>query len=141
MYIEYDLMNHTDPSNRARAMALDGAALTGLWLVMTAARSVLRELWTFDLIPGANPILEEVSFALHAWMALVLTPAWLWALARLRTYDDLQQSPSGGALLRASALALLLSLGLFFALHTTDFLSRSLVFSFAQRTGRRPAQS
>lgn len=131
MYIEYDTMNHTDPSNRARAMALDGAALTGLWLVMTAARSVLRDLWTLDLIPGADPILEEVSFALHAWMALVLTPAWLWTLARMRTYDDLHKPPSGGTLLRASALALLLSLGLFFALHTTDFLSRSLVFSFA----------
>ncbi len=124
-------MNHTDPSNRARAMALDGVALTGLWLVLAAARSVLRELWTLDLIPGADPILEEVSFVLHAWMAAVLTPAWLWALARLRTYDDLHRPPRWGALLRASGLALLLSLGLFFALHTTDFLSRSLVFSFA----------
>ncbi|MFT5686827.1 MAG: exopolysaccharide biosynthesis polyprenyl glycosylphosphotransferase [Myxococcota bacterium] len=124
-------MNHTDPSNRARAMALDGIALTGLWLVLAAARSMLRDLWTLDLIPGADPILEEVSFILHAWMAVVLTPAWLWALARLRTYDDLHTSPRWRALLSASGLALLLSLGLFFALHTTDFLSRSLVFSFA----------
>ena len=112
-------------------MALDGLALTSLWLVMAAARSGLRELWTFDFIPGDEPILEEVEFLLHAWMAVVLTPAWLWALARLETYDDLHHAPDVRAIFKGSGLALLLSLGVFFALHTTDFLSRSLVFSFA----------
>lgn len=112
-------------------MTLDGLALTGLWLVMTAARSALRDLWTFDFIPGEEPILEEVEFLVHAWMAVVLTPAWLWALARLQTYDDLHHAPDVRAILKGSGLALLLSLGVFFALHTTDVLSRSLVFSFA----------
>jgi exopolysaccharide biosynthesis polyprenyl glycosylphosphotransferase len=124
-------MNHTDHSNRARAMTLDGIALTSLWLLLAAARAMLREVWTLDLIPGEEPILEDVSFPLHAWMALVLTPAWLWALARMRTYDDLQNRPPWRTLVSGSGLALLLSLGLFFALHTTDFLSRTLVFSFA----------
>ena len=127
-------MNHTAHSNRALAMALDALALVSLWLAMTAARAMLREHWTLDLIPGPEPILEEVSFSLHAWMAVVLVPAWLWALARLRTYDDLHHAPRWSAVMKSSGLALLLSLGLFFALHTTDFLSRSLVFSFAIAT-------
>ncbi len=124
-------MNRAQNSTHALAVAADGISLLVLWLALTGLRASLRDVWTLDLIPGEEPILEAVSFPLHAWLGLVMAPVWLWALSWLRTYDDLRVPPSRWRLLQSATLALLVSLGLFFAAHITDFLSRSLVFGFA----------
>lgn len=107
-------------------MALDAASLAVLWLGLTWARAAL-----LGWVPAAGHLLEEVSIALHAWMILVFSPVWAWSLSRTGGYGRLDGPPPLSVLARASALATLICLGIFFATHVTDFLSRSLVFAFA----------
>lgn len=68
---------------------------------------------------------------LHAWMIVVFAPAWAWSLSRNGAYTRLRSPVRITCIARASMLAALISLGLFFATHVTEFLSRSLVFTFA----------
>jgi len=107
-------------------MSLDALALAVLWLGLTWARAELIY-W----VPATAQVLEEVSVALHGWMIFIFAPVWAWSLSRNQAYTHLQQPPRLAVLTRASGLAMLISLGVFFATHVTDFLSRSLVFAFA----------
>lgn len=105
---------------------MDAVTLLALWLALTAIRSMLL-IW----LPSASRFLEEVSFSLHAWMAMVLVPVWSWQLMHTAGDASLRQHPNLAAIARSCGLAMLVSLGIFFAIHVTDFLSRSLVFAFA----------
>lgn len=107
-------------------MSVDVAVLAVLWLSLTGMRAVL-----LDVLPATGQLFEDVSFLLHAWMIVVFAPAWAWSLSRSKTYASLGAPANFASIAHACMLATLICLGLFFATHVTEFLSRSLVFTFA----------
>ncbi|MCB9795799.1 MAG: sugar transferase [Alphaproteobacteria bacterium] len=114
------------------AMA-DAAVLSLTYVLAIRARVLLRELWTWDLIPGPQLVIAEVSPDLHLGMLPAVLFAWLLSLWYFRTYEDLHRVRTNQLLVRllkATTGGALGTLLILFAAQQTDQLSRSLFFGF-----------
>jgi exopolysaccharide biosynthesis polyprenyl glycosylphosphotransferase len=123
---------HNTPK-AATTLIVDGLVLCVLWLALTLLRVGLRTPWAQDMIPGTTA-LHDLSVKMHTALLLAILPVWLACLVRGGTYALGGRWVSGKHLWgisKASALATLVVLGMLFSVHITDWLSRSLFFSFA----------
>ncbi|MCB9742795.1 MAG: sugar transferase [Alphaproteobacteria bacterium] len=111
----------------------DALVLSLTYVLAIRARVALRELWTFDLFPGDQRVIAEVSPDLHLGMLPAVLFAWLLSLWYFRTYDDLHRVRTNQLLVRlikATTGGALGTLLILFAAQQTDQLSRSLFFGF-----------
>ncbi len=115
------------------AMAIDAVVVITTWFAVTAARHWFGRIWSFDLVPG-DPVFRPLAIGHNLALVGLVVPVWLFALHRARTYDEPRRIRSDVLLLRiarASAVALLVLLGITFALQVGDMLSRTVLAGFA----------
>jgi len=116
---------------RIAATVVDALVVALTWFSMTWARAWFRDVWTWDLLPGAA-VFQGLSVERHSTLAFFIVGAMLLTLHRQRTYDDPRRMPRGLLFWRigkATIQALLLFFGLLFVFRI-DFASRTLVLAF-----------
>lgn len=115
------------------ARLVDGVVIAGAYLFALATRMMAREHWPFDLFPGAERTLQDLSVEPHLEMLLVFLPAWLIGLSWTKTYDGLRRMRTDILLIRIFSGVLLgasLSLGVLFLFQSVAVLSRTLFLGF-----------
>ncbi len=116
-------------------MASDTVAIATTFLGAAWARSLFREVYTYDLIPGQD-IFRATSVTHHLALVPVIVPLWIWSLYYHRCYDNLRRLRTDVLLIRiarASAVALLVLLGGLYAVQAGG-VSRTLLAGFAACT-------
>ena len=127
---------HRDHLARFRILALfaDFVALSGFWLVLLALRIAVTDLplWTL-LGSDGQPLLVELKVPYKGAEAPVVALSWLVGLFVSGAYADdaRRRPPAVGTYAQGVVLGTLLFLGLLFTTQQTEWLSRSLTFSFA----------
>jgi exopolysaccharide biosynthesis polyprenyl glycosylphosphotransferase len=115
------------------ARAVDAGVVAGTYLAMMELRTVLMAWWPFDLFPGAERTLQDISKQPHLEMLAVILPAWLLGLHWARTYDDLRRIRSDTLFFRilwGTLTGALISLSVLFLFQQVQYLSRSLFVGF-----------
>jgi exopolysaccharide biosynthesis polyprenyl glycosylphosphotransferase len=120
---------------RLTAMVSDTVAIAGTFLGAAWLRTVFREVYTLDLIPG-DTILLTTSVAQHLALVPVIVPLWILSLHYHECYDDLRRLRPDVLLIRitrATVVALLVLLGGLYAVQAVG-VSRTLLAIFAFST-------
>lgn len=127
---------HRDHLVRFRLLALtaDFVALSVFWLALLALRVAVTDLsvWS-DLGPGGQPLLSVLKVPWHAAVAPLVAISWMGGLFIGGAYADdaRRKEPDLSTYVQGAMLGTLLFLGLLFTTQQTEWLSRSLTFSYA----------
>lgn len=113
-------------------MASDTVAIATTFLAAAWARSLFREVYTYDLLPGQD-VFRITSISQHVALVPVIVPLWIWSLHYHECYDNLRRIRTDVLLIRiarATAVALLVLLGGLYAVQAGG-VSRTLLAGFA----------
>jgi len=116
---------------RIAATVIDALVVTLTWFSMSWGRAWFRDVWTWDLLPGAA-VFQGLSVERHSTLVFFIVGAMLLTLHRQLTYEDPRRMPPGQLFWRitkATIQAMLLFFGLLFVFRI-DFASRTLVLAF-----------
>ena len=116
---------------RIAATVIDAVVVALTWFSMSWGRAWFRDVWTWDLLPGAA-VFQGLSVERHSTLVFFIVGAMLLTLHRQLTYEDPRRMPPGQLFWRitkATIQAMLLFFGLLFVFRI-DFASRTLVLAF-----------
>ena len=126
---------HRDHLVRFRILSLgtDFAALGLFWLVLLWLRTAITDLSLWSIVSPDAPLLASIQLSWHAAVAPVVACSWLVGLAAAGAYaeDARRAKVSYGVLGKGVALGTMVFLGLLFTVQQTDWLSRTVTFSYA----------
>jgi exopolysaccharide biosynthesis polyprenyl glycosylphosphotransferase len=120
---------------RLTAMASDTVAIAATFVAAAWFRSLFREVYTYDFIPGQD-IFRATSVTQHLALVPVIVPLWIWSLHYHGCYDNLRRTRTDVLLIRiarAAGVALLVLLGGLYAVQAGG-VSRTLLAGFAACT-------
>ncbi|GDX79776.1 hypothetical protein LBMAG42_15870 [Deltaproteobacteria bacterium] len=115
------------------ARVTDAVVVGITFLIVAFLRQRARELWSFDVLPGA-PLMAPVTVQSQFHLVFAVVPLWLFSLTQHQLYDDIRRIRSDVLLLRIAS-AVLFAFGLLlvvlFLFPPAVPTSRSFLLAFA----------
>ncbi len=115
------------------ARVTDAAVVAVTFVVVAFLRQRAREVWSFDVLPGA-PLMSPVTLASQFHLVYAVVPLWIFALSQHRLYEDIRRIRPDVLLLRIASsvlFAFALLLLVLFLFPPAAPTSRSFLLAFA----------
>ena len=92
------------------ARVIDAIVVTVTFLGVAFLRQRAREVWSYDVLPGA-PLMAPVTVESQFHLVFAVVPLWLFSLSQHQLYDDIRRIRSDVLLLRIAS-AVVVAFGL-----------------------------